>query len=157
MKGVLPWLGLSWEYTEIFILFLAALVGPVQNIFSSSCTISIQLSPSPSKLGTVLLGRLSLSMCLWLRLSALCMPVTYTLIQTLQHVPKISFPSNTIAAKSVSCHMEKFGFIQFFRHEPSFSKQFHLTLKDFLFNSRYCSLKFNVALSFGKSKIFPSR
>jgi hypothetical protein len=30
---------------------LAALVGPVQNIFSSPCTISIHLSPSSNKLG----------------------------------------------------------------------------------------------------------
>ena len=36
---------------DISVLPLAALVGPEQNIFSSPNTISIALSPSPSKLG----------------------------------------------------------------------------------------------------------
>jgi hypothetical protein len=45
-------LGLSCRYsTRYFCSALAALVGPVQNIFSSPCTISILLSPSPSKMG----------------------------------------------------------------------------------------------------------
>jgi hypothetical protein len=37
--------------TRDFCSAFAALVGPVQNIFSSTDTISIPLSPSPSKLG----------------------------------------------------------------------------------------------------------
>ncbi len=53
MKGVLPWL-VRWACrvrTKDLDSALAALVGPVQNIFSSPYTISIPLSPSPSKLG----------------------------------------------------------------------------------------------------------
>ncbi len=55
---------------EIIVLHaLAALVGPVQNIFSSPYTFSIPLSPSPGKAGqAVVLRRLSLSMSLLLRL-----------------------------------------------------------------------------------------
>ncbi len=41
-----------------FFSALAALVGPVENIFSSTYTIPVPLSP-------VVLGRLSLSMCHW--------------------------------------------------------------------------------------------
>jgi hypothetical protein len=45
---------------------LATLVGPVQNIFSSSYTFSILLSPSAQQAGlAAVLGRLSLSVCLW--------------------------------------------------------------------------------------------
>jgi hypothetical protein len=71
MKGVLPWLdslGYRRAFTRDFGPALAALVGKVQNIFSSPYTISIHLSPSPSKLDTgqtVVLGRLSLSTYLW--------------------------------------------------------------------------------------------
>jgi hypothetical protein len=53
MKGVLPWL-VRWACragTRDFCSALAAEVDPVQNIFSSSYTISMPLSPSPSKLG----------------------------------------------------------------------------------------------------------
>ncbi len=53
MRGVLPWL-VRWAWcagTRDFCPALAALVGPVQNIFSSLYTISIHLSPLPSKLG----------------------------------------------------------------------------------------------------------
>ncbi len=51
MKGVLPLL-LSWRVgTRDFFPDLAALVGPVQNIFTSSYTISIHLSPSLSTPG----------------------------------------------------------------------------------------------------------
>ncbi len=55
MKGVLSWL-VRWACragTRDFCSALAALVGPVQNIFSPPYTISIPLSPyaSPGKLG----------------------------------------------------------------------------------------------------------
>ncbi len=53
VKGALSWL-VSWACragTREFCSTLSALVGPVQNIFSSPYTISIPLSPSPSKLG----------------------------------------------------------------------------------------------------------
>ncbi len=53
MKGVLPWL-FRWACaagTRDFCPALAALIGPVQNIFSSPYTISMPLSLSPSKLG----------------------------------------------------------------------------------------------------------
>ncbi len=55
MKGDLSWL-VHWACrasTSIrdFYFALAALVGPVQNIFPSPYIISIPLSPSPSKLG----------------------------------------------------------------------------------------------------------
>jgi hypothetical protein len=52
--------------TKDFRPALAALVGPVQNIFSSLYTISIQLYLLPSKLGRqqCWVGRLSLGMCL---------------------------------------------------------------------------------------------
>jgi hypothetical protein len=65
-KGVLPWLvRLAYSASRRdFCSALAALVGPVLNIFSSPYTISIPLSPSPSNLAVVL-GRLSLKMCLW--------------------------------------------------------------------------------------------
>jgi hypothetical protein len=46
MKGVLR------AGTRGFCPALAAVVGPVQNIFSSLYTISINLSPLPSKLGS---------------------------------------------------------------------------------------------------------
>jgi len=52
MKGVLPWL-IYWACnadTRDFCSVLAALVGTVQNIFTSLYTISIPLSSSPSKL-----------------------------------------------------------------------------------------------------------
>ncbi len=54
MKGVLPWL-VCWAClagSRDFCSSLAALVGPVKNIFSSPYTISITLSPSASKLDT---------------------------------------------------------------------------------------------------------
>jgi hypothetical protein len=64
MKGVLPWL-VRWACcagTRNFCPALAALVGPVQNIFSSPYAISINLSSSPQQAGqAVVLGRLSLS------------------------------------------------------------------------------------------------
>jgi hypothetical protein len=67
LKGVLPWL-VTWACrtgTRDFCPALAALVGPVQNIFFIPYTISISLSTSPSKLGkAAVLGHLSLSMCL---------------------------------------------------------------------------------------------
>jgi hypothetical protein len=53
MKEVLPWLD-RWACRagKIDLCFaLAALVSPVQNIFSSPYTISIPFSPSLSKLG----------------------------------------------------------------------------------------------------------
>jgi hypothetical protein len=53
MKEVLPWL-VRWACragTRDFCSALAAEVDPVQNIFSSSYTISIPLASSPSKLG----------------------------------------------------------------------------------------------------------
>jgi hypothetical protein len=52
MEGVLPWL-VRWARrasTGDFCLALAALVGPVQIIFSSPLTFSFHLSPLPSKL-----------------------------------------------------------------------------------------------------------
>ncbi len=60
--------------TTDFSSALAALVGPVQNIYFSSqvYTILIPLSPLSSKLSTeqaVVLGRLSLRMCLWLEVT----------------------------------------------------------------------------------------
>jgi hypothetical protein len=51
MKGVLPWL-VRWARgagTRDFSPALAALVGPVQNIFLSPYTFSFDLSPSPSQ------------------------------------------------------------------------------------------------------------
>jgi hypothetical protein len=45
-------LGLSYRCKRFLFSALAALVGPVQNIFSSPYTILIPLSPSPSKLGS---------------------------------------------------------------------------------------------------------
>jgi hypothetical protein len=65
MKGVLRWL-VRWHR---FVLPLAAVVGPVQNIFSSPNTNSIHLSKLPKKLAgqAVAPGRLSLNMCLWWR------------------------------------------------------------------------------------------
>jgi hypothetical protein len=53
MKGFLSWL-IRWACragTRYLCSALAALVGPVENIFSSPYTISVTLSPSPSKLG----------------------------------------------------------------------------------------------------------
>ncbi len=52
MKGVLPWLFRCARRagTSDFCSAMAALFGPVQNIFSSPYTISILLSPSPRKL-----------------------------------------------------------------------------------------------------------
>jgi hypothetical protein len=53
MKGVHPWL-VRWAClsgTRDFYPVLAALVGRVQNIFSSPSTISLHLFPLPSKLG----------------------------------------------------------------------------------------------------------
>ncbi len=50
MKGVFPYQAFC-AGTSDFCSALAALVGPVQNIFSLPCTFSIPLSPSPSKLG----------------------------------------------------------------------------------------------------------
>jgi hypothetical protein len=53
MKGVLSWL-VHWACrasARDFCSALAALVGPVQNIFPSPYIILIPLSPSPSKLG----------------------------------------------------------------------------------------------------------
>jgi hypothetical protein len=52
VKGVLPWL-VCWAChagTRYFCSALAALVGPILNIFPSPYTISILLSPPPSKL-----------------------------------------------------------------------------------------------------------
>jgi hypothetical protein len=71
MEGVLPRLVcLAYRAcTTDFVLFLAALVGPGQNIFPLPYTISLNLSPSFSKLQAgqaVVLRRLSLNMCLWL-------------------------------------------------------------------------------------------
>jgi hypothetical protein len=72
MKGVIPWL-VRWAChagTRDFCPAPAALIGPVQNIFPSPYTISLPLSPSPTKLGqAAMLGRQSLSMCLWYRQS----------------------------------------------------------------------------------------
>ncbi len=42
---------MQWYIARAFCSALAALVGLVQNIFSSSYTISIPVSPSPRKLG----------------------------------------------------------------------------------------------------------
>ncbi len=72
MKGGSSLVG-SWAChadTRDFCSSLAALAGPVKKFFfSSPYTISILLSPSPRKLmQTVVLGRLSFSMCLWLSL-----------------------------------------------------------------------------------------
>ncbi len=53
MKRVFPWLvgwarrASTWDFNPA----LAALISPVQNIFSSPCTISLYVSPSPSNLG----------------------------------------------------------------------------------------------------------
>jgi hypothetical protein len=63
MKAVLPWL-VRWTShagARDLCSALAALVGPVQNIFSSPYTFSIPLQAGQS----AVLGRLSLSMCLW--------------------------------------------------------------------------------------------
>ncbi len=69
MKGVLPWL-FDWACrasTRDFCSALAALVGPVQNIFFSlPYIISIQLSPFPCKLG----GQPCLVACLLVCVSA---------------------------------------------------------------------------------------
>jgi hypothetical protein len=69
MKGVLSWL-VRWPClagTRDFCSApLAALVGPVQNIFFFTVHYFNAFVPSPSKLGTgqaAVLGRLSLSMC----------------------------------------------------------------------------------------------
>jgi hypothetical protein len=53
MKGVLPGLVLCAfrASTRVYCPALAALGGLLQNIFSSPNTISLDLSPSPSKLG----------------------------------------------------------------------------------------------------------
>ncbi len=53
MEGALPWL-VRWACRADILNFcpaFAALVGLLQKFFSSPCTISIHLSPSPSKLG----------------------------------------------------------------------------------------------------------
>jgi hypothetical protein len=67
MKGALSWL-VRWSFsagTRDFCSALAALVGPVQNTFSSPHTISIPLSPIAQQAGrAAVLGRQSLSM--WL-------------------------------------------------------------------------------------------
>jgi hypothetical protein len=65
MKGVFSWLVplACCAGKKDFCPALAALVGPVQNIFSSPYTISMHLSPSPSR--PVVLGRLALGVGLW--------------------------------------------------------------------------------------------
>jgi hypothetical protein len=58
----------SLDHARAFCSAWAALVGPVQNIFSSPYIFSISLSLSPSKLSTgqaAVLGRLSVSKYLW--------------------------------------------------------------------------------------------
>ena len=84
MKGVLPWL-VRWACrasTRDFYPALAALVGPVQKIFFSSlqtilfhfiCPIAQQAEQA------VVLGRLSLSMCLWIYLIS---PVSWSHLLT---------------------------------------------------------------------------
>ncbi len=66
MKGVLSWLvrGACSAGTRDFCSALAALIGPVHNIFflTVQYIISIPLCPTPSKLGRAVLGRLSLNM-----------------------------------------------------------------------------------------------
>jgi hypothetical protein len=67
MKGVLPWL-VRWiccAGTSDFCPVLAALVGPVENISFPPRTV-FQLICHRQQAGqAVVLGRLSLSMCLW--------------------------------------------------------------------------------------------
>jgi hypothetical protein len=51
-ERVLPWLVVRWaRHTRDFCPALVALVGPIQNIFSSLYNISLYLSPLPNKLG----------------------------------------------------------------------------------------------------------
>jgi hypothetical protein len=66
MKEVLSWL-VRWAGragTRYFCFALAALVDPVQNIFSSPYTVSIAQAGKAE-----VLGRQSLSICLWLRMT----------------------------------------------------------------------------------------
>ncbi len=67
MKGVLHWL-VRWAYrdgTRDFCPALAALVGPVQNIFFPTLQYFISFVPIARQAEqAVVLGRLSLSMCL---------------------------------------------------------------------------------------------
>jgi hypothetical protein len=69
MKGVLPWLA-RWAYraiTRYFCSALAALVGPVQNIFSLVVHYFNSYAPIVQQAGqAVVQGRLSLRMCLWI-------------------------------------------------------------------------------------------
>jgi hypothetical protein len=70
MKEILPWLVLWVIHAgkrDFCSVPWLPLVGPVQSIFSSPYTISIFLSPSVAQQArqAAVLGRLSLSMCLW--------------------------------------------------------------------------------------------
>jgi hypothetical protein len=68
MKGVLPWL-VRWACrasTRDFCSALAALVGPVQKNFSPTVHYFNSFVPVAQQAGqAAMLGRLSLSMCLW--------------------------------------------------------------------------------------------
>ncbi len=69
MKGsFLGWfVGLVVPVQEIFVLAFAAPVGQVHNIFSFTVHYFNSFVPIAQQAGqTVVLGRLSLSMCLWL-------------------------------------------------------------------------------------------
>ncbi len=72
MKGVLPWL-VHWAflvgYIRDFCPALAALVSPVQNIFFVAVYFFNSFAPIAQQAGhAIVLGRLSLSMCLWFSL-----------------------------------------------------------------------------------------
>ncbi len=81
MKGVLPWL-VRWARhygKRDFYPALAALVSPVQNIFSSPYTFSIYVFTSPSHLGRQSCrAELSLNVCLWGRVRGRGEPIRTT-------------------------------------------------------------------------------
>jgi hypothetical protein len=75
MKGVLPCL-VRWTClagTRDFCSALAALIGPVQIFFPLTVHYFISVAPVEQQAGkAAVLGRLSLSMCLWPPLSIFC-------------------------------------------------------------------------------------
>jgi hypothetical protein len=69
MKGTLPW-WVRWACragTRDFCSSLAALVGPVQNIFFPNLHYNLFVPVVQQAGQAVVLGRMSLSMCLWLK------------------------------------------------------------------------------------------
>jgi hypothetical protein len=69
MKGALSWLVRCRASTRYLCSALAALVGPVQNIFFLTVHYFNSFVPIARQAGhAAVLGRLSLSMCLWVEL-----------------------------------------------------------------------------------------